>query len=104
MINPYPIVVLASQLIAVAARDIPDFDIERSCKAEGDKVESVQRCSQDEKKARDQLQAQWSQFESTTKSTCTLETSSDGTRSYVELLTCLEMARDAKKLEKTPSK
>jgi hypothetical protein len=62
------------------------------------------RNAQDEKKARDQLQTQWSQFESTTKSACTRETSIDGTPSYVELLTCLEMARDAKKLEKPPAK
>ena len=104
MMSPFPILVLASQLMTVAAEDVPVFDIARGCKEEGNTVESVERCTRDEKSARDQLQSEWSQFGSTAKSACTQETSIDGTPSYVELLTGLEMARDAKKLERPPSK
>src|ERR1700691_2010466 len=100
MMSPFPILVLASQLMTVAAEDVPVFDIARGCKEEGNTVESSERCTRDEGKARGQLQTEWSQFGSTAKSTCTRETNIDGTPSYVELLTCLEMARDAKKLEK----
>jgi hypothetical protein len=96
MLIPFPIIVFASQLIMVAAGDIPAFDIPRSCKAEGSTVESVNRCTRDERKAREQVQTEWSQFGPAAKSTCARETSIDGTHSYVEFLTCLEMARDAK--------
>jgi hypothetical protein len=104
MLIPFPILVLTSQLMAAAAQDIPVFDIARGCKEEGSTLESVRECARDEEEARDQLRTEWSQFGSTAKSTCTQETSIDATPSYVELLTCLEMARDAEKLEESPSK
>ena len=41
---------------------------------------------------------EWPQFAMPDKTYCTRTTESGGSSSYVELLTCLELARDAKKL------
>ena len=104
MLSPFPIIVVASQLITIAAADIPIFDISRGCKAEGSSIESVERCTGDEASARNELQTEWSQFDSSSKSTCFKETTISDNPSYVELLTCLEMARDAQKRTPLPSK
>jgi hypothetical protein len=40
MMIPFPILVLASQLMTVASEDVPVFDIARGCKEEGNTVES----------------------------------------------------------------
>jgi len=42
------------------------------------------------------LTQQWERFSSADKTMCLRGTSSDGTPSYVELQTCLEMSADAK--------
>ncbi len=77
---------------------MPQFDVAKSCKAEADNAAGATTCIHDENEARDQLRPEWSSFNSTDRTTCSRETSEDGTPSYVELLTCLEMARDARKL------
>ena len=60
----------------------------------------LEKCVEDESVARDQLQPLWIQSSAADKASCVRETSIDGTPSYVELLTCLEMARDVKKTPK----
>ena len=60
----------------------------------------LEKCAEDEAKAREELQPQWSQFSAVDKTVCIRETTMDGIPSYVELLTCLEMARDVKKPSK----
>ena len=104
MPSPLPILFLASQLTAVAPDKFPAFDIAHTCQTEGSSVVAPGRCTQDEGKARDQVQTEWSQFAAADKATCTRTTNTDGTPSYVELLTCLEMARDAKQLKEQQSK
>jgi hypothetical protein len=55
----------------------------------------------DEQKARDQLTKEWEGYASALRSRCTGETMSiAGIQSYVELLTCLQVTRDAGKLPK----
>jgi hypothetical protein len=49
-----------------------------------------------ETQARNQLQTEWLQFSPRAKAQCRGETGADGTSSYVEFLTCLEMERDMK--------
>jgi hypothetical protein len=56
---------------------------------------SEQECLNDEKTAREDLAREWAQFSADDKATCTDETKNFNP-SYVELLTCLETARDAK--------
>jgi len=86
--------------VAPAADAVPKFDIARNCKAEVADSEGIgetlDSCSRDEDKARSELAGQWSQFSREDKAACIRETSADGTPSYVELQTCLEMSADNK--------
>ena len=97
MLAHLPIIILTSLHPIAAADAVPQFDIVRECQAEGGSKETEQRCANDEMHARDQLQAEWIQFSPSAKLQCKGETSVDGTSSYVELQTCLEMERDVKK-------
>jgi hypothetical protein len=95
MLMHLPIVILASLPLTKIADNVPKFDVARECRFEGGTKAVLDRCTTDE--ARDKLQAQWVQFNARDKAVCVTETSTDGTPSYVELLICLEMARDVKK-------
>jgi hypothetical protein len=97
MLMHLPIVILATLPFSKIADNVPNFDIGRECRSEDDSKALVAQCATDEARARDQLQPQWDQFSAHDKTVCISETSMDSSPSYVELLTCLEMARDAKK-------
>lgn len=98
MLLHLPIAILASLPISPASDAVPKFDITRECRSEGGPQVALDKCAQDEATARQQLQLEWIQFAANDRLTCTLETGADGTGSYVELLICLQMARDAKHL------
>jgi hypothetical protein len=83
-----------------AADNVPKFGIPRECRSEGGSKPVQEKCAEDEAAARDQVQPLWVQFSAADKAFCVQETKGDGTPSYVELLTCLEMARDVKKTSK----
>ncbi|THD71882.1 MAG: hypothetical protein E7813_04980 [Bradyrhizobium sp.] len=100
MLMHLPIVILASLPFTTVADSAPKFDIARECRSEGGSQAIQEKCTEDEAQSRDQLQTQWMQFSTRDKAVCMQETSIDGTPSYVELLTCLEMARDVKKSPK----
>lgn len=81
------------------ADSVPKFDIARNCRVESPAGADPNTCIQEEQEALTELQNQWTTFGAVDKVTCTKETSMDGTPSYVELLTCVEMARDARNLK-----
>lgn len=96
-------VVAATLDLVLPANDrVPEFDVAVSCRAAtsaGLSVsQSYQSCMNDEQSARQQLGRDWSTFAAADRSRCTTESSSDGLPSYVELLVCLQMARDAARL------
>ena len=84
--------------IACSADTVPQFDIARNCKAETADTsgigETLASCMKDEEDARRQLVEQWDRFARDDKAACIRATSADGTPSYVELVTCLEIAYD----------
>jgi hypothetical protein len=86
--------------IAPAADAVPKFDVARNCKDEvADSAgtgETLASCTKDEEQARQELAEHWSEFAREDKMTCIRETSGDGTPSYVELQTCLEMTSDSR--------
>ena len=89
-------IVLGLQL--VAAGQVPNLDIAPGCRAAAavDAGEtSEQGCLVDERTARDALAKAWSGFASSDKTMCVDQTSNYNP-SYVELLSCLEMMRDAR--------
>jgi hypothetical protein len=81
-----------------AIHGVPSFDIEAICNRVSDVVETPGGCTVDEQNARDQLGNVWTQYPSIERSRCTDLSTQGGLPSYVELLTCLEVARDAKNL------
>jgi hypothetical protein len=83
-------------LSPIAVSDtVPSFDIARECRFEGGSTVEYNRRSEDEGAALRDLQQDWAQFVGADKRNCTVEATTSGFASYVELLTCLEMARDA---------
>jgi hypothetical protein len=96
MLKHLPIVLLAAFPAAHAADKIPDLDMARECRFEGSVLGNEQQCIQDEKVAREQLQKEWGQFSAGDKRQCQNAATMAGTASYVELVTCLEMARDVR--------
>ncbi len=61
---------------------------------------TVESCINDENAARQDLVKNWSTFGADDRSHCLSLISTGGGPSYVELLSCLEMSRDAKKIAK----
>jgi hypothetical protein len=91
----------ASNSVLLAASDsVPTFDPGPSCRAGAqsgvDLQPNVSGCVQDEEQAKASLVKEWQQFSRNDKNTCVAEAESGGPRSYIELLTCLEISRDAK--------
>lgn len=101
MLVHLPIVILTSLQPVAVTDGIPKFDIAQQCQSEaGPSKEAEDKCAKDEKQARDQVQREWSQFAPRAKALCSAEAGAGGATSYVELLTCLEMERDARKESK----
>lgn len=101
MTNPFLAVPLAFHMIAASGSGVPTLDVSPSCHAAAMAqitiVERMQGCMADEKDAHDQLVTAWTKFNKSDRATC-VRTMMDFEPTYTELLTCLEMASDARKL------
>jgi hypothetical protein len=99
-----PVLLIGAHLTIAVADPIPTLNVEPSCRAaaSGDLgiKQDMSICLDDEKGAREQLAKEWSGFASEDRSLCTRLSSTGGAPTYTELLVCLEMARDARKLPK----
>ena len=85
-----------------AADGVPNLNVSSSCQAEAAAAPmGKSQCLKDEQDARETLTRQWEKFTRADRERCTQLATLGGTASYVELLTCLQMAVDASKL---PSK
>ncbi len=93
-----PIILTGSYLV-LAADQIPQLNFEPSCRAAAEASTSQDRnadaCKRDELTARDKLKEQWGQYTPAQRTRCVSLSRLGGFPSYVELLTCLEMAKDA---------
>ena len=85
-------------LTAHAADPFPKFDIAKNCKAEVAENsgigETLESCTRDEQEAMQELMPQWDHYRREDKTACIREAGLDGSPSYVELQTCLEIADD----------
>jgi hypothetical protein len=91
-----------------SSRDrIPSFKVEPSCEGAaarstvplGSTVNTAEVCIRKELEARDQMTKEWDKFAVADKSYCVPLSMQGGTPStYTELLTCLELAREARNL------
>jgi hypothetical protein len=102
MLLHLPIAILAAFSPVAVSDAVPKFDIVRECRFEGGSTVEFDRCSEDEAAALEQLKANWAQFAGVERSNCLSAATVGGLASYVELLTCLEMAREANSTDKNP--
>jgi hypothetical protein len=99
-----PVLLIGAHLTIAVADPVPSFNVEPSCRqaASGDIgiKQDFTACLDDEKGAREQLVKEWSEFTPADRSLCTRLSTTGGAPTYTELLTCLEISRDARKLPK----
>jgi hypothetical protein len=81
------------------ASSVPKLDIEATCRraqplSAGEKS-AYQSCMNDETEARKELVKTWSTFKPAAQATCVDETKIGGAPSYVELITCLQLDKQA---------
>src|SRR5215469_2928669 len=91
-----PIVIAAALPVSPVADNVPKFDVTRECQAEADDQAGRQHCTDDENQAQEQIKQEWPTFNAADRRQCEHETGMGGAGSYVEFLTCLEMARDTR--------
>jgi hypothetical protein len=91
---------LAVQVAPAFADDPPKLDVTTSCSAASVSAISAGRdkeaCLQDERSAENTIAQNWSKYNADHKSQCIGTVKTGGPASYVELLSCLEVMRDAK--------
>jgi acetyl-CoA acetyltransferase len=100
-----PFLLLSSHIVLVAD-PIPKLDTGPSCKSAGAAAvmggnhgtRTAAACEQDEKDAYTKLEQVWGTFNGAEQARCVRLSTLGGSPSYVELLTCLEMAKAAKQL------
>jgi hypothetical protein len=99
MLLHLPIAILAMLSPIPVADGVPTLDIAKECRFEGGSSEIFDRCMRDENEARKEVEALWPNVNSADRTACVSEATGGGYASYIELITCLEMARDVAKLE-----
>ena len=101
MASHFLAVPLALHLIASSNGGVPTLDVRPSCSAaaiaEVETKDAMQSCMADEQNAHDQLVRQWTKFNSADRAAC-LGPIMEFEPTYTELLTCLEMATDTRKM------
>lgn len=108
------VLALTGHLLVAVADQVPALDMETTCRgaakaglsdAHGQmlRVDEIRaRCLAKEREARENLQRQWSAYAPDQRTSCIRSTSAGGIPSYVELLTCLEIADQAAKIPDQP--
>jgi hypothetical protein len=98
------LVTFAAPTPAAASRvvpgELPKYDIGATCRAGARNRAALDTCTRDEEEARERLTRDIAQLPHADVSHCSQLSGMKGFESYVELLTCLEMARDARTLPK----
>jgi hypothetical protein len=89
---------LLSSVILTGADRVPNFNIEPICREVAGRADAPhyqEICLRKEREAQEQLRQKWATFRASTRSYCTQLASLGGVPSYVELLTCLDVAQSA---------
>jgi hypothetical protein len=103
MANPFLAISLALHLTAASGASVPILNVLPSCRAAASaqltNTDRLQACVGSEGNARDQLVKEWTTFTAADRSNC-VRAVMHFEPTYTELLTCLEIANDARKLPK----
>jgi hypothetical protein len=98
------IAAISFDIHSAIADEVPTYDVRKTCKADVQAYPTagnVDGCLRDEQNARTTLVSQWTQFAADNRTRCSRMVGDPaGPQSYVELLTCLQMARDVKTVPK----
>jgi hypothetical protein len=96
-----PIILTASQIFLVADA-VPKFNVEKTCLPAAAASVAPGRgsadCQRDENEARAKVDHDWAQYNPGQRAQCVQFSMLGSTPSYVELLTCLEMAKQVREL------
>jgi hypothetical protein len=94
---------------AARADDVPDLNLDPVCRGiagqasdpgeKGDADLAFSQCVKSEQAVRQKLIGEWKTFAPADKATC-VGSERGGLASYTDLATCLEMARDARQMNK----
>ena len=92
--------------------DVPTLDVNPVCHGiamqgeleEGLQQTNFEQCVKSEQDTREQLKKEWSSFTTSDKTSCVALARTGGEPSYTELITCMEMARDVRKLREDQQK
>ncbi len=99
MPGPVVLMALGASLVLTVADDLPKFDVAANCKAVAKvpiaDAQSPENCIRDEESARATLEGKWQSYPAAARSRCAAETQVGGSPSYVDILTCLQMAQEA---------
>ena len=99
MIRPTLLALALASPLFIEVADVPVYDVAPGCRAAVTVMPgSFEACMKDEQTARAQLAATWDRFAGPLRDSCVQTENTGGSPSYVELLTCLQMAQDAKTL------
>jgi len=106
------IAMMMAAILSARSDDIPTLDVNPVCRgiASQSSLEvglhqtGFEQCVQSEQTVREQVKKEWSTFSTSDKSHCVALAKTGGESSYTELLTCMEMARDVRKLRSEADK
>jgi hypothetical protein len=100
MVTALAAVSFGAPVSIAAADEVPTYDVRKCCKVDLQSYSTAQTnsgCLADEQNARATLVSQWTQYTPESRSRCSSMVGNvAGPQSYVELLTCLQMASDKK--------
>ena len=106
------IAMMMAAILSARSDDIPTLDVNPVCRGiasqssleVGLQQTGFEQCVQSEQTVREQVKKEWSTFSTSDKSHCVALAKTGGESSYTELLTCMEMARDVRKLRSEADK
>src|SRR5262245_30674570 len=98
MTGPLPTMAFGSLLLLASVDQPPTLNIALTC-ASTELSETAQagQCERIEEEARNTLASDWPKFPAADRRDCLAVTRIGGVPSYVQVLTCLEIARDARR-------
>lgn len=83
---------LSTGLVIPVADNIPRFDIDASCRGVAAAGGTTSGCREDERRAQTALEGKWAAYRPANRNECLESAKLVGAPSYVQLLTCLELA------------
>src|SRR5215469_5841866 len=101
------VAIIMPPVLSARSDDIPTLDVHPVCRGIASQSEleaglqrtNFEQCLQSEQAVREDLKKEWSTFSIADKTHCVALAKTGGESSYTELITCMEMARDVRKLD-----